>query len=296
MWDILSIGFAATLSGISLYYCKRGKDSVSGTTLVHPFVWMTIALNLWSLVLVLRTDFANLPAGWSSRLGYFAFTVLLTPFVSVLGAKRPGSRAWDWFVVLPMLLVLNWPALASSWNFLAKSALDLEGPAVMGVIVVLVMILGNYFGTIFTPLVLLLGSALFLGLTEHSKSLPQFAFTGNGRFVISAALLSSLLMVPLISRKHQSDRAGYQRVWLDFRDWFGILWTRRLMDRLNHTARQKKWPVQFGLDGIDWKEATEQGSPYLEEIDHAIRWLFRRFTDDRWIEYRLQDHPPNDSD
>lgn len=268
---------------------RNRQSVVRGSTLVHPWCWMMLALIVWVTVQMLALDAFGLSVGWQSRIGYFALTMLFAPFVSVLGAKRPGSRVWDWFIVLPMILVLNWPAVASGISDLPEQALNLEGPALMGAIVVLVMVLGNYFGTTFTPLALLLGGSFLCGLTEFSKILPQ---VGDQQFVpriiVSTGLLTTMIVAPVMYRRQTRYRTGYQRVWLDFRDWFGVLWTKRVMDRLNQTAESKKWPVRFGLEGILWQEESALDSGHDAEIEHTLRWLFRRFTDDEWIDRRLK--------
>jgi hypothetical protein len=263
--------------------------TVRGTTLDHPWIWMVLALTVWVLAQVANLEPLGLPPGWRSRIGFFAFTLLLAPFVSVLGAKRPNSRAWDWFVVIPMLVVINWPVITSGVFGSSQQLVDLEAPALMGAIVVLVMILGNYFGTVHTPLVILLGTALLIGLTEFSQILPRFAEAADAsRVVVSAGLLITLCLAPRLLARQMPHRTGYLRVWLDFRDWFGILWTKRLMDRLNQTAAAKQWPVRFGLDAIHEEAKSSDPANRDAEIDHALRWLLRRFTDDHWIDQRLK--------
>jgi hypothetical protein len=289
MLATLNLCFSLPLLLIVAMMQRNWRSAVGGTTLVHSWFWMMLALTVWVAVQILALDAVGLSAGWQSRIGYFASTLLFAPFVSVLGAKRPGSRVWDWFIVLPMIVVLNWPVIAASVSDLPEHTLDLEGPALMGALVVLVMILGNYFGTMFTPLALLLGGSLLCGLTEYSGILPRL---GDGHFVprmiVSAGLLIALLLAPVMYQRQLPHRSGYQRVWLDFRDWFGVLWTKRVMDRLNQTAEAKQWPVRFGLDGIAWQEESALDSQHDAEIEHTLRWLFRRFTNDEWIDRRLK--------
>lgn len=295
MLETLNLCLSLPLILIAVTMQRHWRTVVSGTTLVHSWFWMMSAIAVWVALQILSLDVVGLPSGWQSRLGYFSSTLLFAPFVSVLGAKRPGSRVWDWFIVLPMIVVLNWPVIAASVSDLPEHTLDLEGPALMGAIVVLVMILGNYFGTIFTPLALLLGSSLLCGLSEFSMILPQL---GDGHFVpriiVSAGLLTTLLLIPVMYRRQLPHRSGYQRVWLDFRDWFGVLWTKRLMDRLNQSAESKQWPVRFELEGIVWQEDSALESQHDAEIERTLRWLFRRFTDDNWIDRRLEASKSNE--
>ncbi len=85
---------------------------------------------------------------------------------------------------------------------------------------------------------------------------------------------------------------GFDRVWNDFRDHFGIVWARRVQDRLNETGRKESWPGRIELHGFLWKDpadvaARESANP---KIEHALRWILRRFVDPEWIDARLDKH------
>ena len=47
--------------------------------------------------------------GAVDHLWYAACVLWVAPAVAVLGARRPGSGAWSGFVMVPLLLVLEWP-------------------------------------------------------------------------------------------------------------------------------------------------------------------------------------------
>ncbi|MBI3468144.1 MAG: hypothetical protein HY000_34495, partial [Planctomycetes bacterium] len=44
--------------------------------------------------------------------------------------------------------------------------------------------------------------------------------------------------------------AGWDRVWLDFRDDFGFVWAKRVQDRFNAAAGQLGWPIVLGWSGF----------------------------------------------
>lgn len=233
-----------------------------------------------------------IPVGLISRIDYFSTTLLLTPLVSVLGAKKPGVRFWNYFVVIPMLLMLNWPVIVQGVGTHGIQVLNLEPPALMGIFVVLLMVLGNYFGTVFTLPAILYCCGVLISLTPSSQSLPQIS-----EFPAMAHCLSSLLFVGALfsSRRRyyvsQRDRAGYDRIWLDFRDWFGILWARRVMERLNQTADKEEWSARLTLEGIQWdsEQSLECRKQTQEKLDHALRWILRRFVEESWIDDRLEE-------
>jgi hypothetical protein len=278
------------------HWMTRARPCLRGTTVTGAGAWLVVALVAWILTAVLQSTLPfrgpeTLP-GISTRLNYFSLTLWLTPLVSVLGAKRPGVRFWNFFVLVPMLLMLNWPAFSAERDVLLNTRLDLEAPALMGFFVVLLMVLGNYFGTIFTFPALLFCGALALGLCAGSRSLPNLTSSGLlDRAIVSLLLAGSIFWSRLILKRETKQRQGYERVWLDFRDWFGILWTRRVMDRLNQSAQSEGWQARLTLDRIEWERdlTDEQRAATQEKMDHAFRWIFRRFVDESWIDERLSE-------
>ena len=65
----------------------------------------------------------------TSAAAYFATTMLLTPLVTTLGARRPGIAPWHWFVVLPMVVVLQWPAASQLFGSHWRVPVELNAPA-----------------------------------------------------------------------------------------------------------------------------------------------------------------------
>jgi len=274
----------------------RVRRQLRTTTLTGASGWLVAALTAWILSVVWQSLCAfqghePLP-GLAMRLDYLSCTLWLTPLVAVLGAKRPGVRFWNFFVVVPMLLMLNWPAFSAAWEVLANTKLDLEAPALMGFFLVLLMVLGNYFGTIFTLPAFLFCGTLAVSLCDFSDSLPQvFSSALLERSLGSLLLGGSLFWSGQILKREMKQRHGYQRVWLDFRDWFGILWTRRVMERINQTAQKEQWHARLTLEGLEWQDdlTAEQRAQTEQKMDHALRWMLRRFVDDSWIDERLRE-------
>ena len=86
-------------------------------------------------------------------------------------------------------------------------------------------------------------------------------------------------------------RDGYEGLWLDFRDWFGILWTRRVMERLNQTAETEQLSARLSLDGLVWNDSVTE--PERQETQEkngpcVFAGFFRRFVDEKWIDERLK--------
>jgi hypothetical protein len=77
-------------------------------------------------------------------------------------------------------------------------------------------------------------------------------------------------------------------VWRDFRDWFGTVWSVRMMDRVNASAVSDAWPVTLGWDGFVRRAETASGDKNAPTIaGGTLRALMRRFVSAEWIDRRL---------
>ena len=86
----------------------RGRAAVAGTTLLSAWRWgvSAIVLSLAAAVAeLLGTTFRSV----ADHLWYASCVLWVCPAVAVLGARRPGSGAWGAFVMIPLVLVLEWP-------------------------------------------------------------------------------------------------------------------------------------------------------------------------------------------
>ena len=73
-----------------------------GRTSLFAWYWsLTAALGLLTALILAQPAVALTPATISG-MQYLAAILMLTPAVCMLGARRPGVSAWQWFVVLPI--------------------------------------------------------------------------------------------------------------------------------------------------------------------------------------------------
>jgi hypothetical protein len=272
----------------------RARSALKGTTLT--VAWLTLLASLGTIVAAwIVSIFDAVPEAWRELLWYLAAIGLLVPPVAVLGARRPGAHAWTWFVLLPLGLVLLWPAINSWSEDGPPRGLLLEGPHILGFAVVLTMGAGNYFGTRHTLSAMLYAVAT-AALMSHFVEWAQF----NPAYVrVSATTLLALATYLAVrSRRATNQTAGparplpdlshWETVWREFRDSFGIVWAKRVMDRMNEAAKEERWPVRLDLDGFVVVKPIAQDAladnRLAIQVEHWMRFLMRRFVDSAWID------------
>lgn len=263
----------------------RLRRAVRATTLLGAWRWAIAGWAAWGIAWTF--ELFPIAASYQDQLWYAAAILGLCPPIAVLGAKRPGARVWNVFVVIPLLLVFAWPALATWVHQIPPARLELETPMLIGYCLVLLMGFGNYLGTR-NSLPALLTSVSLGWLAWQFAESPE---PEQSRELIGPTVL--LLLAGLISqfqaRRTADEEKGFGRVWRDFQEAFGVVWAKRLIDRINHTAQTENWPARWNAEGLAWHEdATEtQKAETVPQIDHTLRWLLRRFVDAEWIDKRL---------
>ncbi|MEZ6121840.1 MAG: hypothetical protein R3C49_01540 [Planctomycetaceae bacterium] len=288
----------------------------AGTSAEAARRWALAACGVCLLTAVTRVLPTSLSARTDSALQYLSAVMLLTPWIAVLGARRPGNRAWPWFVIVPMIVVLQWPSLTQLAGSKADFPVEVPTPTFAGFVLVLIMGSGNFFGTINT------GAAMLTAVATLLIALPETEwaeFSRQGMFFAGCLLmtLSAVLLpgswsqpfAPIVSdRLRKADQpdgdeqsiAGVLPLWIMFRDLFGIVWAKRVMDRVNVFAEREHWSVRLTLDGFlpvtastDCSEGADlpactSGTWRSAEV---LCWLLRRFLDrsvlERWVTPRV---------
>src|SRR4051812_11158852 len=98
------------------------------TALVDSSRWAGFAVAFWTATWLATQGVSRLPEGWADQLWLASAVLMLAAPIAVLGARRPGSRIWSAFVVLPLTIVLFLPA-ATAWNRdFTPATLHLETP------------------------------------------------------------------------------------------------------------------------------------------------------------------------
>lgn len=81
-------------------------------------------------------------------------------------------------------------------------------------------------------------------------------------------------------------RSPLDRVWLDFRDAFGVAWGLRVAERLNASAAMYSWPVTLTWQGFRGRQEGTSDIPPAA-VEEGLRGLLRRFVSPEWIDSRL---------
>lgn len=257
---------------------------VAGTTLTTVRPWWLLAVITGVITAVAEwTD-----ASWIHRDYLYAALAItsVVPPIAVLGARRPTCRAWPMFVLLPLLVVLSWPVI--NLGFLTRGAkpLELETASVLVYGLVIVMGYGNFVGTRLSLLALIAGLALLLLQISLSR-LPAWSVEEITLYQhVSAILLgmSAQMALRILSIRSRADE-GMNRVWQDFVTLYGLVWSRRLLDRFQVLVDKHQWPCRLTANGIEW---TSTPTPETQlAVEQALRWFLRRFVDPAWIDQRM---------
>ena len=295
-WLMITAGLGLASLLPVLLRLRRGVRATAlthtwGATCLVWFVWMTVtnfSLPIWSY---------RSWGLWGNCLWYLAAVTALIPPIAALGARRPINRAWNAFVLVPLLLVFAWPVMPAVWRGAGNpAAFDLETPMVLGFALVSIMGAGNYVGLSHSGSALLWLAGLWMivlplcpGMASWFKD-PAVYRPWAVWCLVAAGWIADRQVA---RRRHSTDHAvlSLDRVWNDFRELFGMVWARRIMDRINEDARRQRATLYLGWHGLE----TATGEKPAEPLDPAayaaaeqgLRWLLQKFVDPEWIDRRM---------
>ena len=237
------------------------------TSLLHALSWALAAWTAWCVLFVLddgRTQDAQ---------RYLALCLTGCAGIAVLGARRPLVGAWN-FVLVGLLAVLLLPLLEHAVH--GTPLLDpLRLIFVGGTLAVTVL---NYLPTRLAVPVLIVGmvsaAELFvLADADQAGPLATVLVLAAPWVLAAASWIGWGLM-----RRPDGALAEFDRLWLAFRDRFGLLWGQRVREQFNQAAKNADWPVVLRWTGL---RRTTRDRPLSGEMQTTIveglRALLRRF-------------------
>jgi hypothetical protein len=304
--DVLTIAVPFAMATIVLIHALwRAR----GTTLLAPLIWCALSWATLAIALVVTCQ-APLSVHSICRDGPILLAAASTfcPIIALLGAKRPQDRAWQ-FIVTSFWLIAIWPVTQGALLYPDE---PIQIPTfwrwLYGAILVVEVV--NYLPTVFCAAVALAVCGQVLLLLAFWEGL-QHPLSADDMlpavfFAAAATVLTSLLWRWRDIRRTARNWT-WDRLWLDFRDDFGLVWGMRLLERVNSLARTAGADVMLGWRGFyrplaavkppqsPLCESTLDGE--LAKIEPGIRNLLRRFVSDAWIDQRLRaaarPHPKN---
>ncbi len=246
--------------------------ALSGATLLACWYWGVIAVFCVTACEV--AAWAGVAADQTAeRWHYLAALTSLCPTLAILGAKRPQNRAWQW-IVLTGWGVLALPA-AQAWLICPDQPLEVHALWAWLIGAVIAIGVFNYLPTRHWLSALLVGAGQWLLLG------PPLPVAGDVSADTKAAAAMALFTVGLgWARWRANERArGASAVGNaigDFRDWYGIVWTARIVNRV--------WGNEPDLPAASFTPIDPQWEAARAA---AVRPLLARFVSAQWIESRL---------
>ncbi len=279
----MMLSLAVAVGWMGVIRLNRSVRHTSLTAAAAWAIWFQLTLTVTTIATLAK---GRVSPGILDQLWYLTAVSALCPFVAVLGARRGRLLDWSLFVLLPLIAVLEWPALAQwsrCWN---GQRLELETPTLLGYGVVLLMAVGNFFPTRFGWASLAWMAGWGWELAQMSDSFHRTQTT----HILPVMMVLVFWMILGHAAKNCPSGIGWNRIWFDFRDWFGVAWATRLSVRINEIAEREQWPWRLTHEG--W-QATSRGTPQAglpvddPRVDHTVRWLLKPFVDPEWIDERL---------
>jgi hypothetical protein len=282
----LAIGLAVLLSR---------RRSIWQTTLVAAWWWTLAAVAAWSLVEIagaLAWPFAD--QNLIAALRFAAVGLTFCPVVALIGAKRPQHVAWN-FVVVALWAIVALPAAEAFFLHGQRIQVGAARGCFLWVLVFLTPI--NFVPTRYWLPSLLVAAGQILALSPQLHVVGQNTALSYVRLIAPLPLLGlgicglGLLVAWGLSRRERKIAHVYDRLWLDFRDTFGLFWALRVQERLNALAQQHGWDLELTWSGF----RPRTGDDPLTAIDPSVeptlrtslKGLLRRFVSSDWIAARL---------
>ncbi|MCA9184877.1 MAG: hypothetical protein KDA99_04635 [Planctomycetales bacterium] len=280
---LATVVLAILTAAIVIWQSPRAR----GTTLIAPVVW-----SLVSIIAIVLAEWMGWQGTDGGRLAALRFSAAVTTFcppMAVLGARRPQHLAWQW-IVISLWVVLALPA-AEACLVRRQASLqlhDARGWFLWGLILVGA---GNWLLTRYWLAALAFAGAQVLLLTEH---LPGWrsAMGPTGTFLAVFLTAIGALAVAWQNCRPLMIRSRDDRLWLDFRNSFGIVWGVRLQQRINASSHRYDWPIVLEWSGFGVRNDRPNVSPTIlsdehsEQLELAFQTMLRRFVDESWIRRR----------
>lgn len=274
-----------SLAVAGLWIVASGQ--VRGLTIQYAWFWGVVAAVFVAISSAAACVPETVSAPYGVALQYLSAVLLLTPPMCTLGARRPGVGAWQFFVVLPMILVLLWPVASQLLSSRGREVAILGGPATAGILLVLIMSLATGPGTVMPgPLVCWFISAICsllpsIGWVPPDSRIPLF--TPWALLATGVTACVGIRKGQQAIREARSFPERCDAVWLQFQDLYGLLWMTRVMERVNQFVSREQWSVELTPAGFRRTDDQPRLDADIEQPARTLRWILQRFASDEWL-------------
>lgn len=272
---------------------------VRGSTAVPAALWSAAAALFFALTMLQQTT-ENLDIATLGIHRVVVAALSVCPVMSLLGAKRPQHRVWQ-FIVGALAAVLALPA-ASAILIHPGSLPDLH---ILGRIFLPVLVLVgwmNFIGTrraVAATLVavghfgliwpLLPGIRLEEALPQPVRDLVAIScMTSGGLLALAQAVFARsrrrLVSTDGVQFPLENSEFEYRvnTCFLALRETLGAAWTLRLAERFDQMARRRGWPAQLTFQGLQMQEESREAS-WEPDALRAMEALMKRFVSSAWL-------------
>ncbi len=235
--------------------------------------WLITAWTAWLL-----TAFFADPAGRAGEIDparYLALVLTGCAAVAILGARRPHVGAWN-CVVLGLLAVMVLPlferVIAGSPSLDVLRLTFLAGTLAVGVL--------NYLPTALAPAAMLaaMGCTLEMIVLAAPDILPyRVEVSFLARVCVTAAPWAGWVNW----RRQPPPLVELDRLWLDFRNRYGLVWGQRVREQFNAAAVHAGWPVFLAWRGLRRTVLVIDPEPgAARDMLETFKALLKRFAPD----------------
>lgn len=281
---------AAMIAVVFLVLVLRAHNVPGHTSMKSTWNWAVLGAVVLNAFAICR--FANIGTAMTlSGLQYSGAVLCLAPFIDVLGARRPAHQAWPWFVICPMIVVLQWPTFSQLAAGMTDTPIEIQTPTFIGFLFVVLMGCGNYFGTTNTGPAFLAAS----GIVFFALPVSEWVEYGNP-WMLPLALVLLVLAAGTVhlpcsaSPQKSGDPNRHGDLWNDFCTMYGMVWAKRVMDRVNQFAERESWDVRMSVYGFvhyrtdsQPEELPEIANQVSERSLTILCWVLRRFLDREFL-------------
>ena len=273
-----------TLAGSLFVILASAHRLVRGTTL--QAVWGWTLFSSASLVVAELVPCAG--GGLLENLRLSAALSTLCPIVAMLGAKRPQSRAWQW-IVLSLWVVLVLPVAES--YFAGRGAVPKIHDARGWFLIVLILLgLANYVATRHWFASWIVATSQLVLLAEHLPLFRHIPLERGGNWALGGLFVAVVLVRCGWPKRERLGATCTDRIWIDFRDCYGVIWSLRVVHRINDLAAKRGEQIRLSWNGLDTGTVSSaeqiEGEKFFRE--RFSRFLLR-FVSSDWIHRRISE-------